>query len=351
MKVKRRVLYDALKELVRVIDPRASMPILSQVLLRAVAGTLTLTATDLKRTLSCRLPVMGDIDVCIPGKLLATLIKPDGKEGGDVVIGLADTQCAVTFEGLTSRIATMTSADFPAPADGEWSLVAMWPTAPFADALSWVLPAVSTDESRPHIHAVCVDVEHIVATDGHRLHMAPSPARLGDPLLLPLDAAQTLARILTDGEQVVIARAGEHVRFGVGPWQLTTRLVDAHFPPYEKVVPTKAAQSTLLTLGGDIFTKALGRVSRIARNNAVRLRINGAVTMTAADPELGDAEVVVPVVASTHTGDDLVLGVNPTYLRDAIAGAEAFEMSCAGPTDAVRFDVDGRVAVVMPTRL
>ena len=44
------------KELVRVIDPRASVPILSQVLLQATAGILSLTATDLKRILSCRLP-------------------------------------------------------------------------------------------------------------------------------------------------------------------------------------------------------------------------------------------------------------------------------------------------------
>jgi DNA polymerase III sliding clamp (beta) subunit (PCNA family) len=61
---------------------------------------------------------------------------------------------------------------------------------------------------------------------------------------------------------------------------------------------------------------------------------------------------VVPVVASNHQGDDLVLGVNPTYLKDALTRNETFEMSCTGPTDAVRLDLGGdRVAVVMSFRL
>jgi DNA polymerase III sliding clamp (beta) subunit (PCNA family) len=46
MKIDRRRFHEAMKELVRGIDPKASVPILSHVLLQATAGVLTLTATD-----------------------------------------------------------------------------------------------------------------------------------------------------------------------------------------------------------------------------------------------------------------------------------------------------------------
>jgi DNA polymerase III subunit beta len=353
MRIERRLLYEALKELVRVIDPKASMPILSHVLLEVFGGKLTVTATDLNRTLSCRLPAEGDIDTCLPAKLLATLIKPEGKEAGDVTIEPADNTCSVTFEGLTSKITTMPSTDFPKGPELSLSLIALWPTAPFLDVLSWVLPAVSTDQGRPHLNGVCLDLDRIVATDGHRLHMAPAPTRLNGPLLLPLEAAQTLARVLAVGEQVVIARAGEHVRFGAGHWQLTTKLVDARFPPCDKVVPVEGAQPVNVQLEKALFSKALARVSRLTKSKAVRLRINGAITITSSDPDLGEAEVMVPVVMSDHAGEDLVLGVDPSYLRDAVGSSgETFRMSFNGPSDAIPLDLDGdRVAVVMPFRL
>ncbi len=354
MRVDRRALHGVLKELVRATDPKASLPILSHVLLQATAGVLTVTATCLERTLSCNLPAEGDIQTCLPAKMLSLLIAPEGKgDAGDVVIEDADGTCSISLEGLTSKIGAMSPDDFPEQPDRAWSLVAMGQTAAFGEALAFVLPAVSHDEGRPHLNGVQFESDRLVATDGHRLHLTPSPVPVAEPLLISLSAAQTIKRILPLGEHVILARDGGHLRIGVGPWQLTTKLVDARFPPHGKVIPDRATQTTNLTVNRELFAKALARVSRLAKNTPVHLRVNGAISIMTEDPDLGNAEVVVPVIESDHTGDDLVVGVAPGYFRDALGQqGDQFDVSFSGHTDAIRLDLPGeRVAVVMPMRL
>ena len=356
MKVNRRALYGALAELVRVVDPKASLPILSHVLLQAVAGVLTIKATDLKRTLTCQLPVEGEIETCLPAKLLANLIKPEGKsDAGDVVIEpIDDVSCAVTFDGLSSRLAAMSPEMFPtgpAKQDADWSLLALWPVDGIREALGYVLPAASKDDSRPHLNAVCFDLDRIVTTDGHRLHMARLPSKLPEPVLLSLDAAKTLGRLLKKADQVILARTGDVVRARVGEWQLDAKLVDASFPPYEKVIPSVTTFTT--TVDHALFTKALARVSRLTKAGMVRLTVNGQIAIATSDPDLGNAAIDVPVIETSHEGDDLVMGLNPAYLRDAVSTKEEIvTLHMSGATDAVRIELgEGKSAVVMPTRL
>ena len=355
MKVDRRALYSALTELVRVTDPKASLPILSHVLLQAVAGVLTLRATDLTRNLTCQLSAEGELETCLPAKLLAQLIKPEGRgDAGDVIIeSIDDASCAVTFDGLTSRLAALSPEMFPAGPGGkdDWSLLALWPASDVRTTLEYVLPAVSTDDGRPHLNAVYLDLEKIVATDGHRLHLADLPGRLPDPLLIPLESAKTLGRISKLGDQLILARAGNVVRARVGAWQLDAKLADARFPPYEKVIPTE--RPTKMTVDRALLTKALARVTRLSKGKIVKLTINGQVSIAASDPDLGSVAIDVPLIETNHVGDDIVMGVNPAYLKDAITPKQkTIQLGLSNPTDAMTLDLGGgRFAVVMPTRL
>ena len=355
MKVDRRALYSALTELVRVTDPKASLPILSHVLLQAVAGVLTLRATDLKRNLCCQLPAEGDFETCLPAKLLANLIKPKGRgDAGDVVIeGSEGTSCSVTFEGLSSRLVPIAPEQFPTgpKSDDQWSLLALWPSNALREVLRYVLPAASPDDDRPHLNAVCLDAGRIITTDGHRLHLAELPSELPAPLLVPLESAKTMDRILKLGEQVILARSGDILRVRAGAWQLDTRLADARFPPYQKVIPVE--WPTMVTVDHSLFSKALARVSRLTRNPTMRLTINGQMTIATSDPDLGEAEVVVPLLESNHEGGDIVMGVNAAYLKDAVGPKQkSFRIGLGQAGDAMRLDLEkDKLAVVMPVRL
>ena len=358
MKVERRALHNALKELVRVAPSKATMPILEMVHLRANNGTITLTTTDLSRRLTCQLPAEGDLNICVHAKLLSQVIKPEGRgDAGAVDFSQDDDRVSIQADGLTSHLRPTPAPDFPAgpsPKKNEpWSLAGMWPSSPLKDALSFVLPAASKDESRPHLCTVLFQDQDAVTTDGHRLHLAHLPAPVPQPLLLPAPAAGTLARLLAHGEQVILARAGNILRAKVGNWQLDTRLSDQKFPPYDQVIPNQDAQPIHLQLQAQLLSKAITRVSRLTRDKRLKLRINGAVTLSTWESEQGAAEIEVPVTCSNHEGEDLHIGIDSPYLVQAIPmGLKELQLGFGGPLDPLRLDLDGnRVAVIMPLRL
>ena len=358
MQTDRRTLHATLKELLRVAPSRAATPALEMVHLSSTNNVLTATTTDLSRRISTQLPAEGDLDICVHGKMLSQVIKPEGRrDTGTVEIYQDEDRVSVLADGLTSHLPGTPPADFPAgpstKQDEPWSLVAMWPSALLKDALSFVLPAASTDASRPHLCTVLLQDQDIVTTDGHRLHLAPIPAPVPQPILLQAPAAGTLMRVLAHGEQAILARAGEVLRAKVGNWQLDTTLSDRKFPPHQQVIPNRDTLPIHIRLQAELLSRAISRVSRLTRDKRLKLCINGAVTLTTWDAEQGAAEMEVPVTSSNHDGDDLHIGFDSPYLAQAIPkGAEDLLLGFGGPLDPLRLDLgDGKVAVIMPLRL
>jgi len=358
MLVDRRELHAALKELVRVAPSRADLPALEMVHLCASDGVLTATTTDLTRRLSCQIPAEGALDICVHCKMLSQAIKPEGRgKAGSVEITQDDGRVSVLADGLISHLRPTPPADFPAgPApkkDEPWSLVAMWPSAPLKDALSFVLPAASKDETRAHLCTVLLKDSDVVTTDGHRLHLARLPAPVPQPLLLHAPAATTLTHVLARDDQAILARAGEVLRAKVGSWQLDTKLSDRRFPPHEQVVPDMEAQPVHVQLQAKLLSRALSRVSRLTRDKRLRFRVNGAITLTTWESDEGAAEIEVPVTSSTHEGDDLHIGFDSPYLKQAIPrGTQEVSLGFGGPLEPLRMDMEGgRLAVIMPLRL
>jgi DNA polymerase III sliding clamp (beta) subunit (PCNA family) len=137
-----------------------------------------------------------------------------------------------------------------------------------------------------------------------------------------------------------------------GNWTLTTHLKQEEFPPVDQVIPALISMPTHIGVDPKVLSRALGRVARVSSSRLVKMTVNGVVTLSTSDVDLGDAETVVPVISNSHTGEDLVTGYNAAYLTDAIADSKAATLSMCRPLDPLRVDGDGgRIAVVMPVRV
>ena len=360
MHLNRLSLSDALCTLTKVAPPNGPLPILRCVRLDAVGGVLTLTATDLDQRLSVDIDVDLDrsLSACLPAKMLATVVKPERKtDGGQVEIQPdGDNAFAVTVDDVSTRLFGLPHDDFPAvlaPVDIDWRMAAVWPAAPLSESLGFVLPAISRDETRPNLNGACLTGDVIAATDGHRLHCAPLPGALAEPVILPRAACETLHRVLGDAGQVVVARAEEYLRLRVGKWTLETKLIEGAFPDTEQVIPARRGLPLMLTLETKTLDKALARIAKLSSTNQIKVTVNGAVKLAIWDAELGEAEIEVPVVASNHSGEDLVTGFNGSYLRDALkAGNGTVNISLGEEMTPMRMDGEnGKLAVVMPMRV
>jgi len=355
MKITRRPFYDALKQLSRVADQRAAMPVLNHVLLEAKDDTLKLTATDLNKRLTCQLPAEGKLTACLPTKLLANLVKPESRrDKGDVSLeALPDNKFSVEIAGLATILNGIDPNDFPIGEEADLKLLAMWPAKDLDASLAFVLPAYSCDVTRPNLNSVFFNGGTVTTTDGHRLHQSALPGPLDTSLLVPAAVANTLHHILSDGDHVVIARAGENIRFGVGIWQLDARLMDERFPDTEQVIPEKNSQPTKLKLDTKVFTKALTRVAKLSSGQGVKFTVNGSLVLSSQDVDTGSAETEVPVLSNTHAGPDLAAGFNVAFLLDALRKSGDFvELGFSDDLSPMRIDrEDGRLAIVMPLRI
>jgi len=362
MRIDRRVLSDALCTLTRVAPTNGALPILRSVRLEAANDVLTLTATDLDQRLTAELPAETPqpLTACLPAKMLATVVKPDCKaDNGSVEIEpVGNDVFAVTLDDVTTRLFGLPPDDFPAvlgPANLDWIMAAVWPAEPLCESLSFILPAISRDETRPVLNGAYFTGDAIAATDGHRLHKAPLPGLLAEKMVVPRAACETLHRLLADADQVVMARAEEHLRLRVGCWTLETRLIDGEFPDIKHVIPARRGLPLKLTLDTKVFDKALARISKLSSDGRLKVTVNGNVTLATWDAEHGEAEIEVPAAASNHKkSNDFVTGFDGGYLRDALkAGEELVDVGFSwDPVLPMRMDGgDGRVAVVMPMRV
>src|SRR6266566_5925673 len=105
----------------RAVSMRASVQILSGVLLRAEAGRLNLAATDMELSLRSSLEarVEGDGAVVVPGRLLVDLVRllPDTEVS---IEQRADEGVIhITSGSFESRLNTYTAEDFPRLPDAE----------------------------------------------------------------------------------------------------------------------------------------------------------------------------------------------------------------------------------------
>jgi len=353
MKIAKTALSSALRELVRVAPAKPSMPILSHVLVHAVGGTLILRASDAETALTAELPCEGDLaPICLPLKPLAAMTKPESKrDTGTVTIDMDDMIATVIVDGAISKLPVLPADDFPGETDEPGYLIGVWPERRFADAINHVLPAASHDPTRPHLCCVALIADVAVAVDGHRMHTAHLPVATPEKLLLPVPAASAISRILTGDDAIVIVKADKLIKLRIRGWTLETKLVEAEFPPFEQVIPRSSTNH--LSVDAGLLTRALKRLAAMSPGHGVRVVVNGIIELGLDDPEKGEMKVTVVPFENDHVGADLVLGVAPAYLIDAL-GKESRPVSIGlgGALDpfVVSHD-DGRLAVVMPMRV
>jgi DNA polymerase-3 subunit beta len=135
---------------------------------------------------------------------------------------------------------------------------------------------------------------------------------------------------------------------------MSVKLVDARFPPYEKVIPKASERQVVVTRLP--LLEALRRASLISRDKTAALRLHfGADKLTVAsdNPDVGEASEEIDI---QHQGEELVMGFNGRYIVDTLQSldAESIVLELNGATDACvikPFEDPGYVGVVMPMRL
>jgi DNA polymerase III sliding clamp (beta) subunit (PCNA family) len=356
------VLFTVLTQLYKVADRHSSMPALSHVRVDATDGAARFTTTDLTTTLTTTIPAEGAFDACLPAKPLLDFVKPTDRADRDTLVEfklVENANVVIATDGAMTTLASLPAKEFPLrPGDKhlakEWKEQATWPAADFAEKLGWVLLAVGVDETRRHLCGVYFDADRVVALDGHRLHLAALHGMAAGPTLVAGKSIAALLGVVAMRGDIAVSRAKDVLRFTVGQWQLETVAMTEKFPPYDQVVPSDGSETFHAAIGREGFSKALAKLPKPGRHRPanVRMKWNGQLVLER-DSDSGTSSSSIPLVETTHTGEEFVIGVNAKYLVDALAdGDETITARFSDPLSPIRIDIGAdRFAVVMPMRL
>jgi DNA polymerase III subunit beta len=374
--VERSHLLRSLSHVHRVVERRNTIPILSNVLLRADGGKLTLKATDLDlevtETVAAEVGQGGGTTV--PAHILHDIVRklPDGAE---VSLDTGDG-AQLTLKSGRSRftLQILPDSDFPDLTTGEFPTRFALPAATLKKLIDRTQFAISTEETRYYLNGIYLHVVTVgkkpmlraVATDGHRLAQAQVDAPAGSEkmtgVIVPRKAVGEIQKLVEGGGETNVdielsdtkIRATIPAASGGGDVVLTSKLIDGTFPDYGRVIPQ--GNDKIMKVARAEFADAVDRVSTISseRGRAVKLGLSdGKMTLSVNNPDSGSA---VEEVGVDYSGDDIEIGFNSRYLLDVAGQLETgnAEFRFADPGSPTLILDDGAadaLYVLMPMRV
>src|SRR5262249_14882303 len=229
-----------------VVERKNTIPILSNILLKASDGHLNFTSTDLDVTLlsQARASVARPGSVTVPARKLFDLIR--NLPEAEVSLKLMENHyLGVSCERSHFRLVAQPAEDFPTVPKVEGKGEVTFPLDLWKRLTRKVLYAVSAEETRFQLMGALLKDKgsefELVATDGHRLALvsfAKTEKKATLPnVLVPKKALSDILKMAGGGGSTPSIRHSEnHLLFTVGSRQLVARLLDVNFPDYEKIL-------------------------------------------------------------------------------------------------------------------
>ena len=371
-KINRDHFYSGLQQVLNVVGSRATMPILSNVLIEASNDGISLTTTNLDMGIRCR--IRADVSetgaITLPVRKLATIVRE--LPTLDVEFHASSNQQAkINSGGSHFRMMGISSEEFP-------------PLPTFSDQHNFTLQqsdlsqmlrnvsyAQSTDETRYIMNGVFFnfadDKLTLAATDGRRLAVMHKEMEVSEDnagqIILPAKTAAELERLLGQGDEITIAFSDRQVAFDIntplddssgliGTIHLVSKVVEGNYPNYKQVIPKETEQR--IKVERELFFDCVRRAALVTsdKNNSVKIKTSdNLLEVSGSSPEYGESHESIAV---QYDGPEVQVAFNPQFLMDplkALGQDEViFEFKDELSPGVVR-TMDSFLCVVMPLRL
>ena len=331
-------LLAGLQSVQSVVSTRTTLPILSNVLLRAEGSRLELTATDLDVTVCCSV----EATVKKPGSTTLPVKKLFGiaRELASAEIDLeVDDKNVCTLRSGSSffKIRGLGAEEFPPLPKFKDNKKVVLAQEKLRGMLKKTSFAISTDESRYVLNGIFLSLkEHkltMVATDGRRLALVDEevdvPATSQGEFIVPAKAVAELNRLLSDKGEVEITFTENQAAFTLKDEKgngtlLITKLIEGNYPNYRQVIPAETKER--VTLGREEFLHALRRAELMTseKQNSVKLAFTkNNLAITANSPDVGEAR---ESMAINYKGKEMAVAFNPGYVIEPLTALTTDEV-------------------------
>ncbi len=363
---------NGLQQVLNVVAIRSTMPILSNVLIEAEEGHISLTTTNLDLGIRCR--IKADVtetgSTTLPVRKLATIVRE--LPVNEVFIETSKkNQAKITSGGSLFKIMGLGSEEFPPLPNFENRKVFKVSQEEILKMLKSVSYAQSTDENRYILNGVYFNFANekltMVATDGRRLGLTALDLNVSDEnsgsLILPAKTVGELERLIGKGEKVKIAFNDRQAAFEVDIDEsgdtglidhlyLVSKIVEGNYPNYRQVIPKETEHR--VKIERELMLECVNRAALVTsdKNNSVKLKVSkNLLEITGQSTEYGESH---ESMAIAYDGPEVQVAFNPQFLMEplkALTKDEVFFEFKDELSPGLFKTLDNFICVIMPLRL
>lgn len=352
-----------------VIEKKATMPILSNILISAKNDKLTFSASDLEVTAITTIPakVNKQGETTISSRIFGDLVRELSEN--KVELELKENERLEIRSGKASwKIIGVSAEEYPTlPGIGINSTSRVSATM-FLDMINKTIYATSEDETAFNLTGVyfCNYTKdqktsfRMVGTDGNRISIISKELKeikIDEGVIVPKKGLSEIRKFLSDLEDadIGIGICDGFLVIDTQNTKLSMRLIDGDFPRFEQVLPS--SKESLAKVNTKEFYRAIRRVSILATDKTKGVKLNfgeNFLRVYSSSQELGEGHEEFSI---EYLGEPLEVAFNGSYLQDfATSVGEASEIiiELNGEVSPAKFYTESDpdyFSIIMPMRM
>lgn len=310
-----------------------NLPILNNVMIRADNGNIKLIATNLE---------VGVVSV-VRGKIEKSgAFTVDAKTISDYISLLPNKKIELTqkensiileTENYKTKILGQSAEEFPLIPEVDKKFFYSVKVIEFKEALSQVVFAVSTNESRVELSGVLFifnsDKLTMAATDSYRLAEKIIDFKTNNTeekkAIIPAKTIQELVRILSaestgedGGGEIKIYLSENQILFTFSSTEIVSRLIEGQYPDYKQIIPTNIKTTAIINKADLIrAAKASALFSKTGIND-INLDFPGGKNKVMVSSASGQTGENTTEIDANVFGEDNGVVVNYRYFLDGL---------------------------------
>ena len=311
-----------------VIEKRSTLPILSNVLLDASNGKLTITATDLDIIFIhqiSNIEILEEGQTTTSSSIMYDIVRKFSSGKKINFSNPSDNKLLLESEKSIFNLNCINASEFPLTDENFNQNEFIIKSKEFLKLLNKCKFSLSNDETRHYLSGIFFHQTQIddkifltaAATDSHR--MSISKIRLKnkiefEPIILPKKTIFQLCSILEDFDgDIKISNIKSKIKFEINDSILISKLIDGKFPNYVQVIPKENQKKLEIDL--KLFLSSVDRVASVSldKKDGVKFSLSkDLLNLSVNNTNSGDGKESL-VVKFDH---ELDISFNSRYLID-----------------------------------
>jgi len=321
-----------LSKVLNVVAQKATIPILSNIMIEASKGEITITATDLTVGVRCftEAKIIEEGATTLPAKRFAQLIRELTAINVEITTNSSEIT-EIVADSSKFKMLGMSKTEYPALPDMNEAQQIKLEQNQLKEMFYKTSFAVSREDNRYVLTGVFLHVDGqkatFVGTDGKRLartHLTiNTDAPLSGNYIIPLKAVEEIHKCLdSEDEEATLYLMHDKIAIQSSDTLIITKLLTGDYPDVNRVIPEKT--ETVVTLHREELMTLLRQVSIFTgenKTNSVRFTFSeGELKLSANTMEIGEGLVRMPV---DYSGSKMEIAFNPDFVGNILKHSKA----------------------------